>query len=158
MSNDDRAEKTDPREDRTAGGQKNENLQNQILKYLKAGKSNLLSLERQITRKKPKTPRKKADEGSTMGNLWSMAVGTLKSIVSFEDRVKKQLEIYKSAFQKWLMRSALMVLSIFMSLVFLILGVFFVAIDYGGVPRGVVFICGGLLGFLVLRLLTPVTK
>lgn len=93
-----------------------------------------------------------------MGNLWVLAIEALTDIVSFEERAGKSIEKYKCAFQKQLMKLSLMGLSTLMSLAFLIIGLFFIAVDYGHVPRGVVFICGGLLGFLVLRLLARSMK
>jgi hypothetical protein len=90
--------------------------------------------------------------------LWEMALAALKGVGSIESRVEKSLEKYKKMFEGWVVKTVVMGLSIFMSLVFLILGLFFVVIDYGGVPRGIVFIGGGLLGLLVLRLMVPSTK
>ncbi len=68
------------------------------------------------------------------------------------------MERYRDSLQNWMVKTVVLGLSIFMSLAFLILGLFFIAIDYGGIPRGVVFIGGGLLGLLVLRLAVPSTK
>jgi len=93
-----------------------------------------------------------------MSNVWMLAHRALKTIFSIEDQAAKSLEKYKKEFQNWLTKTTLNVLSFFMSMVLVVIGLLFIAIDYGHVPRGVVFICGGLLGFLVLRLLTPVTK
>jgi len=93
-----------------------------------------------------------------MSNVWMLAHKALRTVFSIEDQAAKSLEKYKREFQHWLTQTTLNVLSFFMSMVCVVIGLFFIAIDYGHVPRGIVFICGGLLGFLVLRLLTPVAK
>ena len=111
-----------------------------------------------MARKKEKTSRNKPEEGSVMGSVWMMAHKALKTVFSIEDQAAKSLEKYKKDFQQWLTQTTLKVLSLFLSLAFLSLGLCYLAIDIGHVSRGVVFTCGGLLGFLVLRLLTPVTK
>ena len=102
--------------------------------------------------------RKITEEIPLLNRLWAMALVALKGVGSIEGRVEKSLEKYKKPFEGWVVKTVVMGLSIFMSLAFLILGLFFVVIDYGGVPRGVVFIGGGLLGLLVLRLMIPSTK
>ena len=102
--------------------------------------------------------RKKTEEVSILSNLWASALGAIKSAGAIQDRVDKSLEKYKRGFQKSMVEVAVMGLSIFMCVAFLVLGLFFIAIDYGGIPRGVVFACGGLLGFLVLRLMVPAEK
>jgi hypothetical protein len=111
-----------------------------------------------IVRKKEKTSRNKPEEGSVMSNVWMLAHKALKTVFSIEDQATKSLEKYKKDFQQWLTHTTLMVLSLFLSLAFLSLGLCYIAIDVGHISRGVVFVCGGLLGFLILRLLTPVTK
>ena len=93
-----------------------------------------------------------------MSNVWMLAHKALKTVFSIEDQATKSLEKYKKDFQQWLTHTTLMVLSLFLSLAFLSLGLCYIAIDVGHISRGVVFVCGGLLGFLILRLLTPVTK
>ena len=98
------------------------------------------------------------EEVSLLGGLWESALGALKSAGAIQDRMDKSLEKYKRSFQKSMVEVAVMGLSIFMCVAFLVLGLFFIAIDYGGIPRGVVFACGGLLGFLVLRLMVPAAK
>lgn len=95
----------------------------------------------------------------TLPGRWErLAFLVFKGIGAFEGRVEKSLEKYKKAFQSWIVKAVVTGLSIFISLVFLVLGLFFIAMDYGGVPRGVVFTCGGLLGLLILRLMVPPTK
>ncbi len=118
----------------------------------------LFVLKSVAVRKKIKMSGKKAEETSIFSRLWAVGVGALKGVVSIEDQVEKSLQKHKRPFEGWVVKTVVMGLSIFMSLAFLILGVFFVAIDYGGVPRGVVFIFGGLLGLLVLKLMVPSTK
>jgi hypothetical protein len=102
--------------------------------------------------------REKAEEVSIVKKLCDMAPGVLKNIRSIQNLAKKSLEKHKRIFQEWLVKVAVMAFSVFMCLTFLILGLFFIAIDYGGIPRGIVFVCGGLLGLLVLRLMIPSTK
>ncbi len=87
-----------------------------------------------------------------------MAFLALKNIGSIEDRAERSLEKHKGEFQRWVVKLAVVVFSISMSLTCVTLGLFFVAMDDCGIPRGVVFIGGGLLGLLVLRLLIPSTK
>jgi hypothetical protein len=102
--------------------------------------------------------RKKNDGTSTLSGFWESARVALKSVGSIQDRLEKSLGKYKNAFERWLVKTAVMGLSVFMCLAFLILGLFFIAIDYGGIPRGVVFVGGGLLGLVVLRLMAPPAK
>jgi hypothetical protein len=109
-------------------------------------------------RKKDPMSRKKKEEASTLGGFWESARGALKSVGSIQESVEKSLGKYKNALERWLVKTAVMGLSVFMCLAFLILGVFFIAIDYGGVPRGIVFVGGGLLGLVVLRLMAPPAK
>jgi hypothetical protein len=108
--------------------------------------------------KKDTMSRKKADETSVLNGFWESAIGALKSLGSIQTRAEKSLEKYRNALQRWFIKTAVLGLSVFMSLAFLILGLFFVAIDYGGVPRGIVFIGGGLLGMVVLWLTVPSAK
>jgi hypothetical protein len=102
--------------------------------------------------------RKKAEEVSLLSHLWGSALGALKNAGAIQDRVDRSLEKYKRSFQKSMVEVAVMGLSIFMCVAFLVLGLFFIVIDYGGIPRGIVFVCGGLLGFLVLRLMASAAK
>lgn len=102
--------------------------------------------------------RKKTEEISIFGHLWELILWTLKNIGSLEDRAKRSFEKHKTAFQNWMLKTIVLGLSIFMSLAFLVLGLSFIAIDYGGIPRGIVFTCGGLSGLLVLKLMVPSTK
>lgn len=111
-----------------------------------------------LQRNKAKRVFPKKEEGSLFNQLWGMGFKTLQNVLRLEERAEQTLEKYKTEFQRWLAQTTLAVLSFFMSMVFVVLGVFFTAIDYGHIPRGMVFICGGLLGFLVLRLLKPVSK
>lgn len=87
-----------------------------------------------------------------------MVLGLLQGLTALEERVGKSLEAFKKGLRSWLVGTAVLGLSVFASLIFLILGLFFLAIDQGGVPRGVVFTCGGLIGLLVLRIVFPATK
>ena len=103
-------------------------------------------------RKRIKLSDKNGSEGSIFHGLWNFILGALKAVGSIEARMEKSLERHKQAVQRWLVKVIVMGLSVFMSLAFLVLGVFFVAIDYGGIPRGIVFICGGLLGLVILGL------
>jgi hypothetical protein len=98
-------------------------------------------------------PRKTKNDTAPSGGVWDTVLGILRAAGAVEDRARKSLDRHKKVFQAWMVRTAVTGLSIFMCLAFLVLGVFFVAIDYGGVPRGVVFICGGLLGLLLIKLL-----
>ena len=93
-----------------------------------------------------------------MSSFWTLAYKAFKTVSTLEDQAAKSIEKYKKDFQEWLTRTTLNVLSFFLSMVFVIIGLFFIAIDYGHLPRGLVFVCGGLLGFLVLRLITPAAK
>ena len=111
--------------------------------------------EMTLQRKKAKAVPGKKEEGSLFNRLWQTGFHALKNLAVLEEQAEQKLEKYKVEFQRWLGRTALRVLSLFMSLVFLVLGLIFIAIDYGHVPRGIVFVCGGLLGFLVLRLTVP---
>src|SRR5579859_1687285 len=96
--------------------------------------------------------RKKTEEISIYSNLWDAVFGGLKGVGFIKARAKKSLEKYKRGLQGWLVKTAVMGLSVFLSLGFLILGLSYMAIDYGGIPRGFVFVCGGFLGLLVLGL------
>jgi hypothetical protein len=109
--------------------------------------------DRRARRKGPMSA-KKTDKASDLSGFWESALGALKSVGSLRARAEKSFEKYKNTFERWIVRTAVMGLSVFMSLAFLVLGLFFIAIDYGGIPRGVVFTCGGLLGLLVLRLMS----
>jgi hypothetical protein len=102
--------------------------------------------------------RKKEEESSILSTLWNLALGALKNLGFLENLVEKSLKKYKGDLQGWAVKTVVLGLSIFTSLAFLILGLFFMAIDFGGIPRGVVFVCGGLLGLLVLRLMLPAEK
>jgi hypothetical protein len=102
------------------------------------------------TREKLKISRKKSEAASVLGGLWDFVLGAFKALGAIENRLEKSLEKHKKAFQGWLVKVIVTGLSVFMSLAFLILGLFFIAIDYGEIPRGVVFNCGGLFGLLVL--------
>jgi len=97
-------------------------------------------------------PQKKTEEGSFFGGLWELAVSAFRNFGSIEDRVEKTLKKHKGAFQWWMVKTFVMGLSVFMSLSLLTLGLLFIAMDYGGIPRGVVFTCGGLLGLLIFGL------
>ncbi len=101
---------------------------------------------------------KKSQEASALGHLWDLALWVLKSISPIASRAEKSLEKYKSASQKWVVKVVVRGFLNLLSLAFLILGLFFIAIDYGGIPRGIVFACGGLLGLLILRLMVPSTN
>ena len=109
-------------------------------------------------RKKAKELPDKREEGSILNQIWQVGSNAVKNILNFEDRTAQTLEKLKKTIQEWIVQSALKALSLFASLLFLILGVFFLAIDFGHIPRGIVFIGGGLLGFLILRFFTPATK
>ncbi len=87
-----------------------------------------------------------------------MALLAFKNIGSIEDRAERSLKKHKREFERWVVKLAVLVLSISISLACLTLGLFFIAMDDCGIPRGVVFIGCGLLGLLVLRLLLPSTK
>jgi hypothetical protein len=102
--------------------------------------------------------RKKIEEVSILSHLWASTLDALKSVGVIQDRVDRSLEKYKRSFQKSMVEVAVMGLSIFMCVAFLVLGLFFIVIDYGGIPRGIVFVGGGLVGFLVLRLMVPAAK
>lgn len=93
--------------------------------------------------------RKKNEKAIVSGSLWETALRALKSIGSLEARAERSFGKYRKALQRWLVKIVVTGLSLFMSLAFLVLGLFFIAIDYGAIPRGVVFTCGGLLGLLV---------
>jgi hypothetical protein len=103
-----------------------------------------------VFQEKVKMSFKKTGEVPIFRNLWELALGTIKNFGSLESRAEKSLGRHKRVFQRWVMKITVMGLSIFMSLAFLVIGLFFIAMDYGGIPRGVVFTCGGLLGLLVL--------
>ena len=100
-------------------------------------------------------PPPEPEETSVISSLWMVAHKSLRALLAIEDHAEKTLEEYKKTFHSWLMQTTFRVLSLFMSMMFLILGVFCVAVDYGHIPRGFVLIGGGLLGFLIVRLLTP---
>jgi hypothetical protein len=114
--------------------------------------------ELSFRRKKPKGFPPKTEDGSLFNQLGGMGFKALKNILRLGERAEHSLEKYKKEFQRWLTRTTLSVLSFFMCMVFLALGLFFIAMDYGHLPRGIVFLGGGLLGFLILRLLTPAAK
>jgi hypothetical protein len=92
------------------------------------------------------------------GGFWGSVLGFLQDIGSLEERAGRSLERFKRGLRNWLVGTAVLGLSAFASLVFLVLGMFFLAIDQIGMPRGVVFICGGLLGLLILKAVFPSTK
>jgi hypothetical protein len=102
--------------------------------------------------------RKKIEASFILNLIEELILKAYKGLQAIEDRVEKSLGKHKRSFQGWIMKTAVLGLSVFMSLACLVLGLFFIAIDYGGIPRGIVFICGGLLGLLVLRLMVPSTK
>jgi len=93
---------------------------------------------------------KKSVAISIFENLSNLALGALKNIASIEQRAEKAFKNQKIKLQHWLVKTVVLALSIFMSLVFFVLGLFFMAMDYGGLSRGVVFVSGGLLGLLFL--------
>jgi len=124
----------------------------------KVKEPNIPTQELALRRKKTKGFPPRKEEGSLFNQLWGMGFKTLKNIVHLGERAEHSLEKYKKEFQQWLTRTTLSVLSFFMCMVFLALGLFFIAMDYGHLPRGIVFMGGGLLGFCVLRLLTPAAK
>jgi len=97
----------------------------------------------------------KPEDDSIIGGLWKAAHRSLRTLLAIEDQAEKNLEGYKKSFQNWLLWTSFHVLSLFMSMMFLILGLFFIAVDYGHIPRGFVLIGGGLLGFLILRFSKP---
>lgn len=101
---------------------------------------------------------KKTSEVSALGQVWDLALWAVKSISPIASRAEKALEKYKSASQKWVFKVVFRGFLNLLSLTFLILGLFFIAIDYGGIPRGIVFACGGILGLLILRLMVPSTN
>lgn len=101
-------------------------------------------------RQKVKMTPKPSETISNFSVLWDWAQGIFKSLGSMEARLKRTMDKNKSALQWWLIKTVVMSLSVFMSLGFLILGLLFLAMDYGGVPRGVVFTSGGLAGLLFL--------
>jgi hypothetical protein len=101
---------------------------------------------------------KKMKAITLLGQWEEFALRAFKSLKFIEGQAEKSLEKHKRAFQGWVVKVAVMGLSVFMSLAFLVLGLFFIAMDYGGIPRGIVFAGGGLLGLLILRLMVPSAK
>jgi|GEM_PF-3041321 len=93
-----------------------------------------------------------AEKIPDFNGLGGWALGFFKSLLSLERRLKITTEKHKTALRWWLIKTVVLSLSLFMSLASLILGLLFLAMDYGGVPRGAVFTGGGMCGLLFLGL------
>ena len=104
---------------------------------------------------------KGADHGTTasaVSNLLKKILMILGGSRQFMEYLIDLLENRQERFQRRVMQLFTLYLGMFSGLFLLVLGVFFILIDYSGAPRGVVFTVGGLLVFLVSVILIQITK
>jgi hypothetical protein len=101
-----------------------------------------------------KTVKSKNSDPSFLKTLWHMAstlIGGVKPIVDqLQEDLEKRLDDYAKVIEKRLMVLTLRSCAIFMSFAYFGLGLLFVLIDYGGVPRGIACFCCGLLSLVIL--------
>jgi hypothetical protein len=101
-----------------------------------------------------KTVEPKNSDPSFLKTLWHMAstlIGGVKPIVDqLQDDLEKRLDHYAKAIEKRLIVLMLRGCAFFMSFAYFGIGLLFVLVDYGGVPRGIACFCCGLLSLVIL--------
>lgn len=104
----------------------------------------------------------KTNSGSFLKTLWEagtdFAKGARPLLRNFGNKFDERLNVYAKAVEKRLIFLTLGAFTLFTSALFLVLGVVFILIDYCSVPRGVVFLCGGLLGMIVFMFFAQMIK
>jgi len=99
---------------------------------------------------------------SLLKTLWHMCVvlvsGAKPLVYQLRESLDEQLDLYARVIEKRLIILALCGFALFLSVFSLGLGFIFVAIDYGGFPRGIVFLCGGILGLGAFGFLVRLIK
>lgn len=93
-----------------------------------------------------------------MKNFWKLGLQAVQRLGFIESIAEKSFVKFNKKFKIWILKVSVLILSVFMSIALLVLGLLFIVIDQGGIPRGVVFACGGLLGLMVLMFVFLKTK
>src|SRR5579859_3239832 len=109
-----------------------------------------------------KTLPSKEDGHSLLKTLWEIGTvlisGVKPLIHQLREGLEGQLDHYVGLLEKRMVVLALQGFALFSSLILIGLGLLFMVIDYGGVPRGLACLGGGLMGFVALILLILFTK
>jgi len=95
---------------------------------------------------------------STVSNLFKKLLMVLGGSRQFLEYLIGLVEVRQERFQRRVMQLFTLYMGMFSGLFLLVLGIFFILMDYSGVPRGVVFSVGGLLVFLISVILIQVNK
>ncbi len=96
--------------------------------------------------------------GSALFAFLKKIFGVLAGTRPFFDNLADMLEHRAEQMERRLLKLVVLYLLTFASLVFLLLGIFFIVIDSAGVSRGIVFAVGGLIVLLVTVILIQSMK
>ncbi len=95
----------------------------------------------------------------TLGQMGSVLIKGAKPWVhQLQLALDGQLDHYARHIEQRLIILGILGFTFFLSVLLLGSGLLLMVIDYGGVPRGVACLCGGILGLVVLLILMQFTK